>query len=378
MVLAVFSPCSVSVNCPKWNLWSWIGYMFDANFDRQKLMFHPLELAQWFAAGRTKGPLYTEFELSNRCNCKCIFCGVDHQVNQTTDSMDFVLAQKIISELAEVGNKSLMICGHGEPLLNRQVVEIVKFAATKMSVSMTTNGLALTGEKVSLIDHLEWIRFSVNGCDPDNYRIVHGASGDDFQKVMGNIIAAVVRKRELALPVTIGTQLVLLPENRSKTVDLARSMRDVGVDYFSVKPYSQHPLSRNRQDIDYRGYLSLEEELKLLETDTFKIIFRAGSMLRAGAGKSYQQCFGTHFLAFVSANGDMWECNVFAGDPRFLIGNASEESVANIWNGSRRQKVMSFIENDLNLAECRDLCRMEACNQYLWRLKNPRPHDNFI
>jgi MoaA/NifB/PqqE/SkfB family radical SAM enzyme len=352
--------------------------MFDTNFDRQKLMFHPLELVEWFATGRTRGPLYTELELSNRCNCKCVFCGVDHQVNKTTDLMNLALAQKIVAGLAELGNKSLMFCGNGEPLLNPQVVEIVKFAATKMSVSMTTNGLALSVEKMGLLDYLEWIRFSVNGCDPDTYRSIQGTSSDNFQKVMENIDGAVARKRELNLPVAIGTQLVLLPENSAKVVGLARQMRDIGVDYFSVKPYSQHPLSRNRQDIDYRQYLSLEEELKELETDSFKTIFRASSMRQAGAAKSYRQCLGTHFLAFVSANGDIWECNVFAGDPRFLIGNGQEESISELWNGNRRRKVVSFIENELNLAECRDLCRMESCNRYLWRLKNPLPHDDFI
>jgi radical SAM protein with 4Fe4S-binding SPASM domain len=352
--------------------------MFDPNFDRQKLMFHPLELAEWFAGGKTRGPLYTELELSNRCNCRCIFCGVDHQVNQTTDTMDLALAQKIVAGLAAQGNKSVMLCGHGEPLLNRHVVEIVEFVATQMSVSMTTNGLALSGEKMPLLDHLEWIRFSVNGCDPENYSRIQGASPDDFPKVMANIASAVARKRELSLSVTIGTQLVLLPENSAKVVGLARQWREIGVDYFSIKPYSQHPLSQNRQEIDYHEFLSLEEELKELETDSFKIIFRASSMRRAGSAKSYRQCFGTHFIAFVSANGDIWECNVYAGDQRFFLGNAGEESISEIWKGSRRQKVVSFIENELSLSECRDLCRMDSCNTYLWRLKNPRPHDNFI
>jgi len=348
------------------------------NFDQQKLMFHPLELSEWFATGKTRGPLYTELELSNRCNCKCVFCGVDHQVNKTTDIMDLSLAEKIIGELAGLGNKSLMLCGNGEPLLNRQVVEIAKFAATKTSVSMTTNGLALSPEKIALLDHLEWIRFSVNGCDPETYSSIQGASPDDFQKVLANIGAAVARKRGLNLPVTIGTQLVLLPENSAKVIDLARQMRDIGVDYFSIKPYSQHPMSQNRHNIDYGKYISLEEKLKELETDFFKIIFRASSMQQAKSVKSYGQCFGTHFMAFVSANGDIWECNVFVGDPRFLIGNGGEESISEIWNGSRRRKVVSFIENEVDLAGCRDLCRMDSCNQYLWRLKNPRPHDNFI
>lgn len=352
--------------------------MFDTDFDKQKLMFHPTELAAWLSGGKTKGPLYTELELSNRCNCKCLFCGVDHQVNKTAETMGLGLAETIIDGLAGLGNKSLMLCGNGEPLLNPYVAEIVEYAAGRMSVSMTTNGLAFSPQKIPLIDHLEWIRFSVNGYDPDNYSSIQGATPGSFQKVLGNIELAVARKREYNLPVTIGTQLVLLPENRPGIIDLARKMRDMEVNYFSIKPYSQHPLSNNRLEIDYSAYLELEDELKQLENKTFKIIFRSAAMSMAGSSKTYSHCYGTHFISFISSNGDVWECNVFAGDKRFYVGNANTESISDIWGGERRKEIVRFIEDDLNLDECRDLCRMDACNKYLWRLRNPWPHDNFI
>ncbi|MBU0481259.1 MAG: radical SAM protein [Proteobacteria bacterium] len=352
--------------------------MFDPDFDRQKLMFHPAPVAHWLAAGKTAGPLYTELELSNRCNCRCLFCGVDHQVNKTGAMMRLPLAEKIIGGLAECGNKSLMLCGNGEPLLNPDVLEIVRFAAGRMSVSITTNGSPLNASKLPLIDSLEWIRFSINGCNPNNYGEIHGTNPEVFTRVIENLVAAVERKKRMKLPVTIGTQLVLLPENAALVKDFAENLKEIGVDYFSVKPYSQHPLSENRLAIDYRDYLDLREEVLSLERDSFKVIFRTASMLKAGGAKTYGQCFGTHFISFISANGDVWECNVFVGDPRFFIGNGGDESIRSIWEGERRQKVVEFVENELDLGLCRDLCRMDECNRFLWRLKNPLPHDNFI
>lgn len=352
--------------------------MFDPNFDKQKLMYHPERVAEWLNAGVTSGPLYTELELSNHCNCRCLFCGVDHQVNQTGALMGLPLARKIIEGLAGLGNKSVMICGHGEPLLNPEVLAIVRLAAARMSVSMTTNGWALTAAKLPLIDNLEWLRFSVNGCTPENYGKIHGTSDAAFVQVLANIGAAVARKQELKLPVTIGTQLVLLPENQSLVVHLAEQLKGLGVDYFSVKPYSQHPLSINRRQVDYQDLLWLGQALKPLEDERFRVIFRAAAMRQAGSGKSYERCHGIHFLSFISANGDLWACNVFAGDQRYLLGNGEREQLRDIWLGERRQQVLAYIANDLDLAECRDLCRMEACNSYLWRLKKPWPHDNFI
>ncbi len=352
--------------------------MFDPDFDNQKLMYHPERVAEWLAVGCTTGPVYTELELSNRCNCKCIFCGVDHQVNVGGEIMGRDLAGKVIDGLAELGNRSVMICGHGEPLLNPDVVAIVRLAAARMSVSMTTNGVALTAAKLPLIDDLEWIRFSVNGVGPENYAMIHTTSTEVFARVMANIGAAVSRKVGQNLPVTIGTQLVLLPENEASVVDLAVRVKELGVDYFSVKPYSQHPLSKNRRQIEYQQLLRLEEQLRPLEDSGFKVIFRSAAMRRVGVVKAYGRCGGIHFISFISASGEVWACNVFAGDRRFSTGNVQEESLPEIWHGARRREVVAFVENDLDLNQCRDLCRMEACNRYLWRLGHPRAHDNFI
>ena len=352
--------------------------MLDTDFDKQKLMYHPREVAGWLEHGRTKGPIYTEMELCSACNCRCIFCGVDYLVNKTRDLIDLELARKVIAGLHAIGNEAIMFSGHGESLLHPQAEEIICYAGELMSTSVTTNGLPLTEDRLGLIDRLEWIRFSVNGCDSENYAAVHGVAPELFERVLENLTGAVERKRRLGLGVTIGSQLVLLEENAAGVVKLARRLKELGVDYFSVKPYSQHPLSRKRLEVNYDRFAGLEDELSALADESFKVIYRRASMAKARKPKPYKKCYGTHFLCFVSANGDVWECNVFAGDPRFRIGNAAEESMEEIWDGPRRREVLAYIESQMDINRCRDICRMDECNRYLWRLKHPWPHDNFI
>jgi MoaA/NifB/PqqE/SkfB family radical SAM enzyme len=352
--------------------------MYDTDFDRQKLMYHPAEVGAWLTEGRSRGPLYTEMELARRCNCRCIFCGVDYQVNKTNDEISADDARGVIDGLAALGNKAIMFCGHGEPLLNADAEEIISHAAARMSASMTTNGIALTPARLALIDGLEWIRFSINGGTPENYAAVHGTQPETFERVLENIAAAVARKRARKLDVTLGTQLVLLNENAAHVVELAEQMKDLGVDYFSVKPYSKHPLSEHDLEVACADTEELGRALRAMETETFRVIYRASAMARVGYEKPYRVCYGTEFMCFISANGDVWECNIYAGDPRFFIGNACRELLEDIWHGEQRRRVREYIQQEMDCRQCRDLCRMDACNAYLWRLQHPWPHDNFI
>jgi radical SAM protein with 4Fe4S-binding SPASM domain len=303
---------------------------------------------------------------------------VDYIVNTTGDRIDAEGARRILADLAAMGNRSVMFCGHGEPLLHPQAADIIAFGSQRMSTSVTTNGLALTGDNVRLVDELEWLRLSINAGTPANYAAVHGVEPERFERALGAVRLAAERKRSLGLGVTIGVQLVLLEENASTAAALARRVRDIGADYFTVKPYSQHPLSENRREVDYTRFGRLREELEALACEGFRVIYRAGSMAKAGAAKPYRTCYGTDFMGFIAANGDVWECNVFAGDPRFLVGNALDEPLPALWQGERRREVLRFIREELDIDSCRDICRLDECNRYLWRLKHPWPHDDFI
>ena len=44
----------------------------------------------------------------------------------------------------------------------------------------------------------------------------------------------------------------------------------------------------------------------------------------------------------------------------------------------KRRKSLLLLENELDIKDCRVNCRMDEINRYLWRLKNPHLHENFI
>ncbi|MBT4606395.1 MAG: SPASM domain-containing protein, partial [Thiotrichales bacterium] len=115
-------------------------------------------------------------------------------------------------------------------------------------------------------------------------------------------------------------------------------------------------------------------------TDDFKIIFRAHAMNKLKDAKlPYNTCYSTpSFWAYVMADGGVYTCQTFAGDERFCIGNINKSSFQEIWEGEKRSSQLQFMLNELNISECRKNCRMDEVNRYLWALKHPSSHVNFI
>jgi len=177
-------------------------------------------------------------------------------------------------------------------------------------------------------------------------------------------------------------QMLLLPENKDEAKILAKTCKELGVDYLVIKPYSQH-LSSNTdryKNIDYSKMMDIEEELKKISDKNFSVIFRANTMQKYIEKKQpYDKCHSTPFFwGYIAADGKVFGCSAYLGKDEFCYGNIYNDSFENIWEGDKRKKSYKYIQNELDIKNCRVNCRMDEVNRYLFRLKNPQAHDNFI
>ncbi|MBF0560077.1 MAG: radical SAM protein [Nitrospirae bacterium] len=349
--------------------------------DSHKLLYHAPRVAQWLR-GEQVYPIYMEISPSGACNHRCTFCALDFMHYQKRFLDASVLCERL-EEMGKCGLKSVMYGGEGEPLMHGQIDKII--GHTKqcgIDVALTTNAALLSEELAEqILGNMEWIKVSIAAASRETYAKIHRTKPEDFDSVIDNLEKASRIKRRRNLSCTLGMQMLLLPENKHEAVLLAKTAKEIGMDYLVIKPYSQHPSSRTEKykDIKYNEYFYLEEELAQFNSAEFNVIFRLRTMLKWDEGaKNYSHCLALPFWSYVDSAANVWGCSAWLGDDRFLCGNIYTETFKEIWEGDKRRQSLRWVEKELDSGQCRLNCRMDEINRYLWELKNPPAHVNFI
>lgn len=351
--------------------------------DGHKIHYHVDRVHEWLYKTKTVYPIYVEITPSGACNHRCTFCAVDY-IGYKTRFLEKELLKTRISEMAERGVRSIMFAGEGEPLLHKDLAEIaVHTRSTGIDVSITTNAVALTDKFCrQALSSISWIKASINAGTPETYAKVHRTKAEDFGRAIDNMAQAVRIKRETGSVCTLGAQMVLLPENAKEAVMLAERGKQIGLDYVVIKPYSQHLMSitHEYESVKYEDYQTMADGLEQLNDEKFHVIFRRQTMeILKDSERYYSTCQATpYFWAYIMGNGDVYGCSAYLEDERFCYGNILQNTFTEIWEGEKRKKSMDYVEHGLDIGECRKNCRMEKVNRYLWDLKHPTEHVNFI
>jgi radical SAM protein with 4Fe4S-binding SPASM domain len=100
--------------------------------------------------GRTRvssWPDIVQIESTNLCNAKCVFCPRDDMYRRQ-GVMEMDLFQKVVDECAALGITHVRVHNYGEPFLDKQLVEKVRYAKGRgiREVGMISNGSLITEE----------------------------------------------------------------------------------------------------------------------------------------------------------------------------------------------------------------------------------------
>ena len=346
-----------------------------------KMIYHLGRVDSWMK-GENVYPIYMEVSPSNACNYRCTFCAFDYREYKLC-FLETVRFKNILSELAQLGVKSIMYAGEGEPFLHKDMAEIVRHTKeVGIDVAMATNGALLAPKIIDeCLGSFSWVRFSIGGGCQETHEKIHQCPKDDFDKVMSNMAYAVKVRNEKKYPCALGFQFLLLPENKDEVFAFANLAKNLGVDYLVVKPFIKHLMSAHdiEKDFHYASFLSMEENLRKISDDKFNIILRTNIIQKLEAPeREYKKCLGLPFFAEIAANGNVYTCGPHLGNEKFCYGNIYENTFKEIWEGEKRKKVLEMVAKDLDVNTCMKSCRLDEVNRFLWELKSPPSHVNFI
>src|SRR6478736_5097701 len=143
------------------------------------------------AAGRERArhlPDIVQIESTNLCNAKCVFCPRD-EMHRRQGVMDMDLFKKVVDECAALGITHVRVHNYGEPFLDKQLVEKVRYAKERgiAEVGMISNGSLITEDLArGMIDAgLDAINISVDAAGKDVFERTR--VNLDFDEVTGNI-----------------------------------------------------------------------------------------------------------------------------------------------------------------------------------------------
>ena len=317
--------------------------------DSHKLSYHYDRVKAW-ENGEQIAPVSIDMALTRACGAMCSFCYAMVQEPQERASIKTKEALNLLDDFAEIGVKGVSLISDGESTLSKAYVPFIQHAAKiGIDVGNATNGWEWEQEKIDqVLPFLTWVRFTVAAGKPESYAKIMFKNSEHtpvFDRAMKHIKYAVDLKKKLNLKVTLGIQMVLLPEFKDEIIPFAKLATDLGVDYGVIKHCSDDEFGSLGVDYSrYEDMYSLLSKAELMSNDKTKIIVKWSKIKDKGL-PTYNRFYGPQFLLQISGSGLVAPSGMFfnARYSKLHIGNFVDERFINIFKSVRYSKIMDYL-----------------------------------
>ena len=317
--------------------------------DSHKLSWHYDRVAAW-EAGERIAPVSVDMSLTRACSAMCSFCYAMMQESQARSSIKESHALNLLDDFAEMGIRSVSLVSDGESTISKAYVPFIQHAAKLgINIGNATNAWEWEPENIeAVLPHITWLRFTVAAGRPESYAKIMYKGPEHtrvFDRAMSHIRYAVELKRKKNLGVTLGIQMVLMPDLKDEILPFAKLGLDLGVDYAVIKHCSDD--EQGTLGIDYSQYEALHplmEQAEAMSNEQTKVIVK-WSKIKDGDKPTYQRFYGPQFLLQISGSGLVAPSGMFfnARHSKLHIGNFTEERMKDIWRSDRYWRVMNYL-----------------------------------
>jgi MoaA/NifB/PqqE/SkfB family radical SAM enzyme len=176
-------------------------------------------------------PYLINSEPTSFCNLKCLFCPTGKGYNRSGGFASTELYEKTFRRIGRYVYL-LTIHGWGEPLMHKNLPEIISLAhENRIGTVVTTNGSLLTKElsREIIFSKLDYLLLSVDGASNESYQKYR--IGGSFDAVVNNLKFLIsLKKGSNRLTPFIEWQFIVFKHNEHELPVAKKLAEDIGVD----------------------------------------------------------------------------------------------------------------------------------------------------
>jgi len=317
-----------------------------------------------------------QFELSSRCNERCIHCYIPNGKKDLGFDMSTDKVKSIIDEFAEMGGLHVTLSG-GEAFLHKDLLEICRYCREKdLKISILSNLISLKDEQIPQLKalNLSLIQTSLYSMNPaihDKITLVKGS----FEKTKNAI------EKLVAADIPVQISCPLMKANKDGYRDVLEYAKKL-----KIKAQTDY-IMMAQANLDTRNLanrLSLEETEKVIrDIIEYDLDYKLNTLMQKPRSEeikfdkerfSHQPLCGVGYdNCCITVNGDVYPC---AGWQEYVLGNVYQQSLKEIWENSEKIKELRKITQS-SFPQCLDCEAFDFCNRCLVRNFNESDGDMF-
>jgi len=287
-------------------------------------------------------PFFISVEPANFCNLHCPECpvGIRQNSREAKHTMEFDLFKKLIDEL-KPNLLHAIFYFQGEPLLSRQLPEMIQYAHNaKIYTSTSTNAQLLNKEMAEklILSGLDKLIISIDGSTQEAYQ-TYRVGGNLQRAIEGAKQLAELKKQLNAVNPFVEIQCLLLNSNEHQIQEMKNLAKKLGADKLTFKTAQFYNFENgnelmpnnskhSRYKKDKNGKYVLKKQLK-------------------------NHCKRLWTGAVVTTEGNVLSC-CFDKDHSFSFGNVNENRFIECWHS---EKASHFRKNILTNRKQFEMCR---------------------
>ena len=354
-------------------------------------MFHYHKELEILKEKEYPAPRMIQMDIFNPCNHDCYFCV--HRFHQNENfNKNFTLADslkrekvfEVIEDGIEMGVKSFVLSGGGEPTLHPDFLPIAEKITDNFDMGLITNGCSRNNwikkekEMAEVVGKTTWVRFSINGGSRFSYSKVHATREEDFDVALKSVKNVV----EIGTS-TVGISYVVNFWNYHEISNFSKIASDLGVDYIRFKPveghgYPEHMDGKPLHEF-WNGITEQFDMAKKYQREDFAVFFfdeRADHAERDFYDED-DVCYYSHLTVYVCADMGLYPCCVKKYCEPGKMASIENIRFKDAWYGQERK---DFYKNFKLNKECNGGdCFLKPKNDMIkyMLMENP-PHVNFV